>query len=645
MLGTLVTENRHGYLEPIQATTLELTRQIEQGLQWVETRERWRGEAYVNWQHLNTSDSREVFDYGIVASWRSWRWLHLEGQLHGLHRGGQLHQVGAVSNNLVEAVGARGEWELGGTLTGRVAAFALRSEGRVDPEQDTPRRSRANGLYLRAGVTFGRIGELSAIWWRGRDFISVEGDRNYGSVGSDGVYYRSERSYQELAFVHRRKLGERVELDAGGSAAPHRRRLRLLLPDRRAGAVRAADQVGQALCLPDRAGTLVCRIGQTLLSAKPGMAGTSACPTTADWSVCPTDCLLALEWSWGSHAAHRLAVGPAAVRGGRRCVALPRHLRHLEPGQRGVALGHLRLSGKEPSARSGDGRPECHPVGGHQGWRQGRCLSRTVPGACFASSRTCCFLVCTARWSRFSCLLAVLLAGGAFSALVARAASGNASLSGRRRAWLVGWSIAGFGLASPVVYLISTARLYHEPILWALAWSLTGIWLTWELLRTEGRSSWAQIGLAACAAGGLLTRLVSGLPLVMVWLFMAVWCWRQQPRREDDRGWARRLAPLLAGVAVIGVAVAFTGGTTRPASDRSGRYLTTKVSISIRRPSEESSTCVACRRASSTTSGSSRPTSLRSRRSFAWRPPCTCIRRCSSSGRRRRSRCRSPRAG
>lgn len=213
VLGTLVTENRHGYLEPIQATTLELTRQIEQGLQWVETRERWRGEAYINWQHLNTSDSREVFDYGLVASWRAWRWLRLEGQLHGLHHGGQLHDVGAVSNNLVEALGARGEWELGGTFSGRVAAFALRSEGRVDPERDTPEIT-GNGLYIRGGLTFGRIGEVSAIWWRGEDFISVEGDRNYSSVGSDGVFYRSDRSYQELAFVHRRRLGERVELDA-----------------------------------------------------------------------------------------------------------------------------------------------------------------------------------------------------------------------------------------------------------------------------------------------------------------------------------------------------------------------------------------------------------------------------------------------
>ncbi|HPS79502.1 MAG TPA: hypothetical protein PLS53_15185 [Thermoanaerobaculaceae bacterium] len=213
VLGTLVTENRHGYLEPLEATTLELTRQVEQGLQWVETRDRWRGEAYVNWQHLNTSESREIFDYGIVASWRAWRRLHLEGQLHGLHHGGQLHQVGPVTNNVVKAGGVRGEWDLGAGLTARAAAFYLSSNGKLDPYRAGPTVA-GHGVYLRTGLTIGRVGEASAIWWRGRDFISTEGDHNYGSVGNDGVFYRSRRTYQELAFVHRRKLGDRVELAA-----------------------------------------------------------------------------------------------------------------------------------------------------------------------------------------------------------------------------------------------------------------------------------------------------------------------------------------------------------------------------------------------------------------------------------------------
>src|SRR5438093_10211204 len=35
-LGTLVTEDRHGYLEPLEVSTLEFTRPVEYGLQWRE---------------------------------------------------------------------------------------------------------------------------------------------------------------------------------------------------------------------------------------------------------------------------------------------------------------------------------------------------------------------------------------------------------------------------------------------------------------------------------------------------------------------------------------------------------------------------------------------------------------------------------
>ncbi|HNX50694.1 MAG TPA: NPCBM/NEW2 domain-containing protein [Thermoanaerobaculaceae bacterium] len=178
-------------------------------------------------------------------------------------------------------------------------------------------------------------------------------------------------------------------------------------------------------------------------------------------------------------------------------------------------------------------------------------LLRIVPGMLFPEMY--------AKWSRVSCWLAALLAGLAFSVMISRAAGRNASLSGRGRNWLVAWSIAGFGLASPVVYLISSARLYHEPILWGLAWSLTGAWLVWELLASDSASAWALVGLAASAAAGLLSRLVSGAPLVVVWTFMAVWCWHGRKRGEGGGDGRRRLTPYIAGVVIIGLAVGLTG--------------------------------------------------------------------------------------
>lgn len=211
VMGTLVTENRHGYLEPLQTTTLEITRQVEQGLQWIERRERWQGEAYINWQHLNTPDSREIFDYGLVAQGRATGWLTLEGQLHGLHHGGQLYQAGAVSNNTVWAIGARGRWALPGRVSASAAAFHLESSGKLDPRVEGP-TIEGSGTYLRASAELERLGEAFVILWRGRDFISHEGDHHYGSIGSDGAFHRSRREYQELGVVHRRRVADRVDV-------------------------------------------------------------------------------------------------------------------------------------------------------------------------------------------------------------------------------------------------------------------------------------------------------------------------------------------------------------------------------------------------------------------------------------------------
>src|SRR5205823_13497442 len=72
VLGTLITERRHGLLEPLQATTLELTRPVEYGAQWLE-RGRWlSADLFLNWQRLLTRQEREVFDAGGVATVHPW---------------------------------------------------------------------------------------------------------------------------------------------------------------------------------------------------------------------------------------------------------------------------------------------------------------------------------------------------------------------------------------------------------------------------------------------------------------------------------------------------------------------------------------------------------------------------------------------
>jgi hypothetical protein len=214
VLGTLETRDRHGYLEPLEVRTLEFDRPIEYGVQWIESRPAFHADLYLNWQHLNTPESREIFDYGGVLRGRLAPFAELEGQVHGLHHGGQLYDVGPVSNDVVYGPGLRLATPRSLPILGTasLAMFRLFSKGKVDPFVDTP-TVRGNGTYLRGAVTpFGFV-EVFWIWWHGRNFISTEGDANYASAGENG-FYRADRRYQEIGLVRKNPIEANVTLDA-----------------------------------------------------------------------------------------------------------------------------------------------------------------------------------------------------------------------------------------------------------------------------------------------------------------------------------------------------------------------------------------------------------------------------------------------
>ena len=212
VLGTLEPRDRHGYLEPLEVTTLEFTRPLEYGGQWVENQDRFHIDAYLNWQHLNTESSREIIDSGFVTWWKASRIARIEGQFHILHHGGQLHDIGPVTNNIVGGPGVRVEDDLGKLGKSSISVFYLLSRGPVDMNLGgTPLNG--NGVYVRASVEPLRLVELALIVWRGNNFISQEGDHNYGSIGVRNGFYRANRSYEELAAIKKFKIAGTVEAD------------------------------------------------------------------------------------------------------------------------------------------------------------------------------------------------------------------------------------------------------------------------------------------------------------------------------------------------------------------------------------------------------------------------------------------------
>jgi hypothetical protein len=213
VIGTLVTEDRHGYLEPLEGRLLDITRPVEYGVQWREQHAAGGGEIFLNWQRLNTSRGREVFDYGLLLHADPARWLRLELQGHGLHHGGQLYSAGEpVANNQVLALGARVSGVLPITGSSSLGVFQLMSHGDID-SLPPGRPDHGYGTYIRAAITPGNWLELFAIQWWGHDFVSNEGDANYNSQGSDPAFYRSYRQYQEIGLARRTPIESGLTLD------------------------------------------------------------------------------------------------------------------------------------------------------------------------------------------------------------------------------------------------------------------------------------------------------------------------------------------------------------------------------------------------------------------------------------------------
>jgi hypothetical protein len=119
------------------------------------------------------------------------------------------------------------------------------------------------------------------------------------------------------------------------------------------------------------------------------------------------------------------------------------------------------------------------------------------------------------KWSRLSCLagsvLSLLAVALAFGASL-RAAAGARSPAARVY-WAAG--VLGFALGSPLVYLVSCSRIYHEAIVWGLCGSLWGIYFMLRILSGSiGRAS-GFLGLSVSFGVALLARVTFGVPLAL----------------------------------------------------------------------------------------------------------------------------------
>ena len=166
-------------------------------------------------------------------------------------------------------------------------------------------------------------------------------------------------------------------------------------------------------------------------------------------------------------------------------------------------------------------------------------LLRVIPNALFPGYY--------GQWNRLSCVIAALLAMLAFHSLVRLRLDENAQLSETQKTLLRSLLAAGFGLGTPILFILSSSFAYHEAIIWGLAGSLSAILFFFRLL-----SQWSARSefLFSCStAVALLSRVTFGAPLLPVHFGMYLW----QRRTPESRRALPRLWPILP--AILGLAL------------------------------------------------------------------------------------------
>jgi len=136
------------------------------------------GRIWINWQKLNTAEHREKFNVGSMATLHFGA-LELEGQLHFVHRGGQLYNAGPVTDNPAFILG--GIWEIPlpvGRLP-RAGLAARRYWSKNVADRETPGTTETgSGSELLAFIDLWGW-RIQVAGWFGSDFFAEDGQPFY----------------------------------------------------------------------------------------------------------------------------------------------------------------------------------------------------------------------------------------------------------------------------------------------------------------------------------------------------------------------------------------------------------------------------------------------------------------------------------
>jgi len=126
-------------------------------------------------------------------------------------------------------------------------------------------------------------------------------------------------------------------------------------------------------------------------------------------------------------------------------------------------------------------------------------------------------------WSRISGFCAGLVALFAFVGLVRESLRSSPIPIGARN-WLGNACLAGFALASPLLFLLGNLSIYNEAVVWGFAWSLGALFFAYQARNAKDRAlTCSLLGFSVCAAAALLSRVTFGAPMLLIAPLLALW--------------------------------------------------------------------------------------------------------------------------
>lgn len=126
------------------------------------------------------------------------------------------------------------------------------------------------------------------------------------------------------------------------------------------------------------------------------------------------------------------------------------------------------------------------------------------------------------KWCAIFCFLGTLLSLFAFLLITHKQLFKNHSLLIYERKKILFFSLFGFGIGSPILFLMASPSFYHEARVWGICWSLWSIYYFLNLLENSQFNKRNLLGFSTTCGLAIMSREIYGISLYLILALVTV---------------------------------------------------------------------------------------------------------------------------